>query len=183
VALQNLFGPGDKPMIQVQTSNGETRYHPDEFSSMILTKRKETAAAYLGTKVNDAAVTVPAYFNDSQRQATKDAGQICGFNVFRIVNEPTAAVIAYGLDKKGAGERNILILDMGGGTFDVWLLTVEDGIFEVEAIAGDTHFGGEDFDNRIVDFCISGLQAQERRLGLGRQQSRPPTLAHVGRAG
>merc|ERR1712228_956915 len=108
-----------------------------------------------GSKINDAVVTVPAYFNDSQRQATKDAGSISGLNVLRIINEPTAAAIAYGLDKKGAGEMNVLIFDMGGGTFDVSLLTIEDGIFEVKATNGDTHLGGEDFDNRIVDFCIA----------------------------
>merc|ERR1712206_11198 len=124
-------------------------------SSMVLIKMKETAEAYLGTKVNDAVVTVPAYFNDSQRQATKDAGQICGLNVLRIINEPTAAAIAYGLDKKGTGERNVLIFDLGGGTFDVSLLTIDDGVFEVKATAGDTHLGGEDFDNVLVDYCIS----------------------------
>merc|ERR1712025_139998 len=130
----------------------EKTFHAEEVSSMILIKMKETAEAYLGTKVNDAVITVPAYFNDSQRQATKDAGQICGLNVLRIINEPTAAAIAYGLDKKGSGERNVLIYDMGGGTFDVSLLTIEDGIFEVKATAGDTHLGGEDFDNRMVDY-------------------------------
>merc|ERR1712139_196183 len=127
---------------------------------------KETAEAYLGTKVNDAVVTVPAYFNDSQRQATKDAGQICGLNVLRIINEPTAAAIAYGLDKKGSGEKNILIYDMGGGTFDVSLLTIEDGIFEVKATAGDTHLGGEDFDNRIVDFCMQDFKRKNRGKDL-----------------
>jgi len=129
---------------------------------MILLYMKETAEAYLGTKVNDAVVTVPAYFNDSQRQATKDAGTISGLNVLRIINEPTAAAIAYGLDKKGSGEQNILIYDMGGGTFDVSLLTIEDGIFEVKATAGDTHLGGEDFDNRIVDFCLQDFKRKNR---------------------
>merc|ERR1712136_118310 len=132
----------------------------------VLTKMKETAEAYLGTKVNDAVVTVPAYFNDSQRQATKDAGSISGLNVLRIINEPTAAAIAYGLDKKGDGERNVLIYDMGGGTFDVSLLTIEDGIFEVKATAGDTHLGGEDFDNRIVDFCIQDFKRKNRGKDL-----------------
>merc|ERR1719201_2522991 len=109
---------------------------------------KETAESYLGEKTSNAVVTVPAHFNDAQRQATKDAGTIAGLNVLRIINEPTAAAIAYGLDKKGAGERNVLIYDMGGGTFDVSVLTIEDGIFEVKSTAGDTHLGGEDFDNR-----------------------------------
>ena len=127
---------------------------------------KETAEAYLGTKVNDAVVTVPAYFNDSQRQATKDAGSISGLNVLRIINEPTAAAIVYGLDKKGDGERNVLIYDMGGGTFDVSLLTIEDGIFEVKATAGDTRLGGEDFDNRIVDFCIQDFKRKNRGKDL-----------------
>merc|ERR1711870_23135 len=148
--------------IVVNFQGDEKKFHPEEISSMILTKMKETAEAYLGQKCNDAVVTVPAYFNDSQRQATKDAGQICGLNVLRIINEPTAAAIAYGLDKKGSGERNILIYDMGGGTFDVSLLTIEDGIFEVKATAGDTHLGGEDFDNRIVDFCLQDFKRKNR---------------------
>merc|ERR1712184_235839 len=118
-------------------------------------KMKETAEGYLGTKVSDAVVTVPAYFNDSQRQATKDAGVISGLNILRIINEPTAAAIAYGLDKKGANEANVLIFDLGGGTFDVSILTIEDGIFEVKSTAGDTHLGGEDFDNRMVDHSCS----------------------------
>jgi heat shock protein 1/8 len=145
---------GDKPFIQV-IFKGETKtFSPEEISSMVLTKMKETAEAYLGKTVKDAVVTVPAYFNDSQRQATKDAGAIAGLNVKRIINEPTAAAIAYGLDKKGKTERNVLIFDLGGGTFDVSLLTIEDGIFEVKATAGDTHLGGEDFDNRMVNhFC------------------------------
>merc|ERR1712206_70148 len=108
-----------------------------------------------GKEVKNAVVTVPAYFNDGQRQATKDAGAIAGLNVLRIINEPTAAAIAYGLDKKTSGETNVLIFDLGGGTFDVSLLTIDDGIFEVKATAGDTHLGGEDFDNRLVDYCIS----------------------------
>lgn len=122
---------------------------------MVLIKMKETAEAYLGKTVKNAVITVPAYFNDSQRQATKDAGVISGLNVLRIINEPTAAAIAYGLDKKGAGEKNILIFDLGGGTFDVSLLTIDDGVFEVKATAGDTHLGGEDFDNKIVEFCCA----------------------------
>src|SRR5699024_5727457 len=121
----------------------------EEISSMVLVKMKETAESYLGKTVSDAVITVPAYFNDSQRQATKDAGVISGLTVKRIINEPTAAAIAYGLDKK-AGEKNILIFDLGGGTFDVSLLTIDEGIFEVKSTAGDTHLGGEDFDNRLV---------------------------------
>ncbi len=124
---------------------------------MVLTKMKETAEAFLGKDVKHAVITVPAYFNDSQRQATKDAGLIAGLNVLRIINEPTAAAIAYGLEKKTKGERNVLIYDLGGGTFDVSLLTLDDGIFEVKATAGDTHLGGEDFDNRLVSFCIQVL--------------------------
>ncbi|CAD7933476.1 unnamed protein product [Amoebophrya sp. A25] len=161
-----ISGSGDKPMIVVQYQAEEKKFHPEEISSMILTKMKETAESYLGGTVNDAVVTVPAYFNDSQRQATKDAGSICGLNVLRIINEPTAAAIAYGLDKKGAGEQNVLIFDMGGGTFDVSLLTIEDGIFEVKATAGDTHLGGEDFDNRIVDFCVQDFKRKNRGKDL-----------------
>lgn len=131
---------------------------------MVLTKMKETAEAYLGGTVSNAVVTVPAYFNDSQRQATKDAGTIAGLNVLRIINEPTAAAIAYGLDKgKGAGERNVLIFDLGGGTFDVSVLTIEDGIFEVKATAGDTHLGGEDIDNRLVTHFMQEFQRKHKR--------------------
>merc|ERR1712172_475999 len=129
----------------------------------VLTKMKEIAEAYLGSKINDAVVTVPAYFNDSQRQATKDAGTIAGLNVLRIINEPTAAAIAYGLDKKVSGEKNILIFDLGGGTFDVSILTIEDGIFEVKSTAGDTHLGGEDFDNRLVNHFIQEFKRKHKK--------------------
>ncbi|KAG0672842.1 Heat shock protein SSA1 [Kluyveromyces marxianus] len=152
-----------KPQIQVEYK-GETKvFTPEEISSMILTKMKETAESYLGCKVNDAVVTVPAYFNDSQRQATKDAGTIAGLNVLRIINEPTAAAIAYGLDKKDEGEKNVLIFDLGGGTFDVSLLTIEDGIFEVKATAGDTHLGGEDFDNRLVNHFVQEFKRKNKK--------------------
>jgi L1 cell adhesion molecule like protein len=157
-----VAGPNDKPMIEVQYMGETKKFHPEEISAMVLVKMKETAEAFLGQKVTEAVITVPAYFNDSQRQATKDAGSISGMNVLRIINEPTAAAIAYGLDKKGQGEKNILIYDLGGGTFDVSLLTIEDGIFEVKATAGDTHLGGEDFDNRIVDFCIQDFKRKNR---------------------
>merc|ERR1739848_799549 len=163
-------GTGEKPMCVVNFMGESKKFHAEEVGAMVLTKMKETAEAYLGTKVNDAVVTVPAYFNDSQRQATKDAGSISGLNVLRIINEPTAAAIAYGLDKKGAGEQNILIYDMGGGTFDVSILTIEDGIFEVKATAGDTHLGGEDFDNRIVDFCMQDFKRKNRGKDLSGNQ-------------
>ena len=140
---------GNKPVIEVEYKNEKKQFHPEEISSMILTKMKETAEAYIGEEVKDAVVTVPAYFNDSQRQATKDAGSIAGLNVLRIINEPTAAAIAYGLDNKSV-EKNVLIFDLGGGTFDVSLLNIDDGIFEVKATAGDTHLGGEDFDNILL---------------------------------
>jgi len=143
---------GDKPYIQVEFKGEIKEFAPEEISSMVLTKMKETAEAFMGKKVTDAVITVPAYFNDNQRQATKDAGKIAGLNVLRIINEPTAAALAYGLDKKGKGEQNILIFDLGGGTFDVSLLTIDEGIFEVKATAGDTHLGGEDFDNRMVNY-------------------------------
>ncbi|MBA0602710.1 luminal-binding protein 5 [Gossypium raimondii] len=142
-----------KPYIQVKVK-GETKvFSAEEISAMVLTKMKETAEAYLGKKIKDAVITVPAYFNDAQRQATKDAGTIAGLNVARIINEPTAAAIAYGLDKKG-GEKNILVYDLGGGTFDVSILTIDNGVFEVLSTSGDTHLGGEDFDHRVMDYFI-----------------------------
>eukprot|EP00002_Diphylleia_rotans_P003722 TRINITY_DN125_c0_g2_i1.p1 TRINITY_DN125_c0_g2~~TRINITY_DN125_c0_g2_i1.p1 ORF type:complete len:656 (-),score=153.08 TRINITY_DN125_c0_g2_i1:449-2416(-) len=154
---------GDRPAIQVEYKGETKTFFPEEVSSMVLLKMKETAEAYLGREVKNAVVTVPAYFNDSQRQATKDAGTIAGLNVLRIINEPTAAAIAYGLDKKAAAERNVLIFDLGGGTFDVSLLTIEEGIFEVKATAGDTHLGGEDFDNRLVNHFMAEFKRKHKK--------------------
>merc|ERR1711915_268621 len=142
-----------KPNVQVDTSQGVKTFAPEEISAMVLSKMKETAESFLGRKVTHAVVTVPAYFNDAQRQATKDAGVIAGLTVMRIINEPTAAAIAYGIDKKD-GEKNILVFDLGGGTFDVSLLTIDSGVFEVVATNGDTHLGGEDFDQRVMDHFI-----------------------------
>ncbi|KAF0688181.1 Aste57867_20186 [Aphanomyces stellatus] len=155
-------GAADKPQIKVEFKGEIKTFQPEEISSMVLIKMKEVAEAYIGSEVKNAVITVPAYFNDSQRQATKDAGSIAGLNVLRIINEPTAAAIAYGLDKKG-GERNVLIFDLGGGTFDVSLLTIEEGIFEVKATAGDTHLGGEDFDNRLVDHFTAEFKRKHRK--------------------
>jgi L1 cell adhesion molecule like protein len=158
-----IKGDDSKPMIGVTLNKEEKQYCPEEISSMVLQKMKQTAEMYLGSTVQDAVITVPAYFNDSQRQATKDAAQIAGLNALRIINEPTAAAIAYGLDKKKDGKAtNILIYDMGGGTFDVSLLKMEDGIFEVRATAGDTHLGGEDFDNRIVEHCLKEFERKNK---------------------
>jgi len=152
-----------KPIIQVEYKGETKTFTPEEISSMVLTKMRETAEAYLGGSIKNAVVTVPAYFNDSQRQATKDAGLIAGLNVLRIINEPTAAAIAYGLDKKTQGEKNVLIFDLGGGTFDVSLLTIEEGIFEVKATAGDTHLGGEDFDNRLVNHFVQEFKRKHKK--------------------
>tara|TARA_Y100000741_G_scaffold62485_2_gene44309 strand:+ start:40465 stop:42414 length:1950 start_codon:yes stop_codon:yes gene_type:complete len=155
----------DKPIIEVEYKGERKEFSAEEISSMVLMKMKETAEAYLGKEVKNAVITVPAYFNDSQRQATKDAGAISGLNVLRIINEPTAAAIAYGLDKSGKSteEKNVLIFDLGGGTFDVSVLSIEDGVFEVKATAGDTHLGGEDFDNRIVDFFLQEFKRKFKK--------------------
>merc|ERR1712187_130267 len=155
-------GVGGTPIIEVDYKGEKKQFKAEEISSMVLGKMKEIAEAYLGKEVKNAVVTVPAYFNDSQRQATKDAGSISGLNVLRIINEPTAAAIAYGLDQKG-DEKNVLIFDLGGGTFDVSLLTIEEGIFEVKATAGDTHLGGEDFDNRMVNHFVQEFKRKNKK--------------------
>lgn len=150
-------GNRDKPMIAVTYKGEEKHLTAEEISSMVLFKMKEVAEAHLGHTVKDAVITVPAYFSNAQRQATKDSGKIAGLNVLRIINEPTAAAIAYGLDKKGwrEGEQNVLVFDLGGGTFDVSLVTIDEGIFKVKATVGDTHLGGVDFDNKLVDYLVS----------------------------
>lgn len=159
-----VIDKNNKPLIQA-TYKGELKeFQPEEISSMVLIKMKETAEAYLGTKVDSAVITVPAYFNDAQRQSTKDAGAIAGLNVLRIINEPTAAAIAYGLEQaKSTEEKHILIYDLGGGTFDVTLLSIEDGVFEVKATAGDTRLGGEDFDTRLVQHFIQDFKRKHKK--------------------
>uniref|UniRef100_A0AAV2JDP2 Ig-like domain-containing protein n=1 Tax=Knipowitschia caucasica TaxID=637954 RepID=A0AAV2JDP2_KNICA len=159
----DVINDNTRPKVQVEYKGDTKCFYPEEISSMVLTKMKEIAEAYLGKNVSNAVITVPAYFNDSQRQATKDAGTISGLNVLRIINEPTAAAIAYGLDKKVGAERNVLIFDLGGGTFDVSILTIEDGIFEVKSTAGDTHLGGEDFDNRMVNHFIAEFKRKYKK--------------------
>lgn len=153
----------DRPKMQVEHKGETNTFYPEEISAMVLTKMKEIAEAYLGEKVTDAVVTVPAYFGDAQRQATKDAGTIAGLNVLRIINEPTAAAIAYGMDNKSSKEKHVLIFDCGGGTHDVTLLSIEDGIFEVKATAGDSHLGGEDFDNMLVDHFTSEFKRKHKK--------------------
>ena len=168
-----VVNDNSKPKIGVEHKYEQKTFTPEEISSMVLTKMKETAESYLGSQVKDAVITVPAYFNDSQRQATKDAGVIAGLNVLRIINEPTAAAIAYGLDKKkgSQGENNVLIFDLGGGTFDVSILSIDDGIFEVKATAGDTHLGGEDFDNRLVDHFVKEFQRKHKKDITGNKRA------------
>lgn len=144
----------------------EKKFTAEEISSMILIQMKELAEGFVGGPVTSAVVTVPAYFNDAQRQATKDAGEIAGLNVQRIINEPTAAAIAYGFDKQDNKERNVLIFDIGGGTTDVSMLRIENGIFEVLATNGDTHLGGEDFDNRLVDYCIAQFKKKTKGIDI-----------------
>ena len=158
----DVINDNNKPVIQVEYKNEIKRFTPEEISSMVLVKMKEIAESYIGKPVTDAVITVPAYFNDSQRQATKDAGVIAGLNVLRIINEPTAAAIAYGLDKKVEKEKNILIFDCGGGTHDVSVLCIEDAIFEVKATGGDTMLGGEDFDTRLVEHFTDEIKKKHK---------------------
>jgi heat shock protein 5 len=168
-----LVNKDNKPFVEVQFKGETKTFSPEEISAMILTKMKEIAEAYLGKKVTHAVITVPAYFNDAQRQATKDAGQISGLNVLRIINEPTAAAIAYGLDDT-SGEKNIMVYDLGGGTFDVSVLTIDNGVFEVIATNGDTHLGGEDFDNRVMQHFLqqwkkkTGTDASKDKRSVGK---------------
>eukprot|EP01103_Thecamoeba_quadrilineata_P000989 TRINITY_DN10878_c0_g1_i1.p1 TRINITY_DN10878_c0_g1~~TRINITY_DN10878_c0_g1_i1.p1 ORF type:complete len:662 (-),score=168.60 TRINITY_DN10878_c0_g1_i1:144-1865(-) len=168
-----LVNKGGKPFVEVQFKGETKTFSPEEVSAMILTKMKEIAEAYLGKKVTHAVITVPAYFNDAQRQATKDAGQISGLTVLRIINEPTAAAIAYGLDDT-SGEKNIMVYDLGGGTFDVSVLTIDNGVFEVISTNGDTHLGGEDFDNRVMQHFLqqwkkkTGTDASKDKRSVGK---------------
>jgi molecular chaperone DnaK len=168
VPYKIVAGPNGDAWVEVKGK----KYSPSQVSAFILSKMKETAEAYLGDKVAQAVITVPAYFNDAQRQATKDAGKIAGLEVLRIINEPTAAALAYGLEKKGAGK--IAVYDLGGGTFDISVLEVGDGVFEVKATNGDTFLGGEDFDQRIIDYLAdqfrgdTGIDLRKDRLALQR---------------
>merc|ERR1712018_212554 len=168
-----VINDNTKPKVEVEYKYEKKVFSPEEISSMVLTKMKETAEAYLGQTVKDAVITVPAYFNDAQRQATKDAGVIAGINVLRIINEPTAAAIAYGLDKKkqNSQEKNILSFDLGGGTFDVSILSIDDGVFEVKSTAGDTHLGGEDFDNRMVEHFVKEFQRKHKKDITGNKRA------------
>ena len=157
-----IINKNDKPYLEVVVKGEKKTFAPEEVSAMVLTRMKEIAEQYLGTSVKNAVITVPAYFNDAQRQATQDAGRIAGLNVLRIINEPTAAAIAYGMTEKG-GEKNILVFDLGGGTFDVSMLTIDKGVFEVIATNGDTHLGGEDFDNRVVAYLMKQYKAKTKK--------------------
>ncbi|KAK2413850.1 heat shock cognate 70 kDa protein [Trifolium repens] len=159
-----IDGVNDKPMVVVKYKGQEKKLCAEEISSMILTKMREIAEKYLESPVKNAVVTVPAYFNDSQRKATIDAGAIAGLNVIRIINEPTAAALAYGLDKRSdcVGENNIFIFDLGGGTFDVSILTIKDKVFQVKATGGNTHLGGEDFDNRMVNYFVQEFKRKNK---------------------
>ena len=159
----NVVNKNDKPTIEVDFQGEQKHFLPEEISAMVLGKMKDIAEGYLGKEVKDAVVTVPAYFNDAQRQATKDAGTIAGLNVMRIINEPTAAAIAYGLDKDKSSEKNVLIFDCGGGTHDVSILTIDDGIFEVKATGGDGHLGGEDYDNRLVQHFATEFKRKHKK--------------------
>ena len=161
----------NRPMISITFKDGPKEFAAEEISAMVLGYMKKIAEAYLGEDVTSAVITVPAYFNDAQRQATKDAGVISGLSVKRIINEPTAAAIAYGLDKKG-GEQNILVFDLGGGTFDVTALTIDNGVFEVLATNGDTHLGGEDFDQRVMQYFVKLFKKKcvVRRGARGRER-------------
>jgi len=160
-------GKDSKPMIAVSYKGEDKQFTAEEMSAMVLAKMKQLAEAYLGSQVKNAVVTVPAYFNDSQRQATKDAGIIAGLNVMRILNEPTAAAIAYGLHKTAndciVTEKNVLVFDLGGGTFDVSLVTVDRDSFEVKAISGDTHLGGGDFDNKLVNHFVAEFRRKYKK--------------------
>ena len=159
-----IAGTDDKPEIVVKYKGEEKRFCAEEISSMVLVKMREIAEKFLESPVKNAVVTVPAYFNDSQRKATKDAGAIAGLNVMWIINEPTSAALAYGLQKRAnnVGKRNVFIFDLGGGTFDVSLLTLTNGSFDVKATAGDTHLGGEDFDNRMVNHLVKEFQRKNK---------------------
>ena len=156
-------GPEEKPIIVVEYKGETKKFMAEQISSMVLVKMKEIAEVYLGKTVSSAVITVPAYFNDSQRQATKDAGSISGLNVLRIINEPTAAAIAYGLDRQSDGVKNILIFDLGGGTFDVSLLSLDEGVYQVKATNGHTQLGGEDFDNKLVDYCMADFKKKTKQ--------------------
>ena len=154
----------NRPLISVEYQGGERDFRPEEISAMVLSKMKEYAEAFLGHEVKKAVITVPAYFNDSQRTSTRDAGTIAGLEVIRIINEPTAAAIAYGFTNRKDKEQNILVFDMGGGTFDVTVLNLFDGVFEVKATSGDTHLGGEDFDNRMVNHLMDEFKRKTKKI-------------------